>query len=188
MYKIAYHNILSGLPSLAEATAQPRGAGGLPCFLSPLLFKALVVGADPKIKDDPFKSDVFSLGMCLVYAVSMGKMSGKIYDWQRGEISIEALDAEIEKIRESEYSEDFIEVLEGMLEIEESLRFSLPSLVTRLEKLINPNEISAENVKHSKIYKVRPSTLPPQKIKIFAKPDENTIPGRIPLRKSKIFA
>ena len=86
--------------------------------MSPILFRALSKRQNIIIHNT-FKSDVFSLGMCLFYAVTLTFKS--LYDIR--EINDSKLIKKIlEKYLIVKYSHNFVNILVKMLEVDENLR------------------------------------------------------------------
>ena len=91
---------------------------GTELYMSPILFRALSKRQNIIIHNT-FKSDVFSLGMCLFYAVTLTFKS--LYDIR--EINDSKLIKKIlEKYLIVKYSHNFVNILVKMLEVDENLR------------------------------------------------------------------
>ena len=102
---------------------------GSELFMSPLLFKAYHAGM-PTVKHNTFKSDVFSLGMCFFYAATLYiyglNAIREIYD-------INIIAKVLNQILGNRYSQNLINLLLNMLQVEESKR---PDFI-ELEKYFN---------------------------------------------------
>ena len=91
---------------------------GSELFLSPIAFKGLHSGMQT-IKHNTFKSDVFSLGMCFFFAASL-RLDGlnfirEIYD-------MKIIKKVLNKFLEKRYSQNLINLILSMLQIEENKR------------------------------------------------------------------
>ena len=92
---------------------------GTEMYMSPILFKAVKFTPDNLIKYNSFKSDVFSLGLCFLHASILD--SGILLKVR--EISnMEKLRIIINKYLSNRYSQDFINLLLYMLQVEEKYR------------------------------------------------------------------
>ena len=102
---------------------------GSELFMSPILFKAYHSGV-PTVKHNTYKSDVFSLGMCFFYAASLYiyglNAIREIYD-------INIITKVLNQILGNRYSQNLINLLLNMLQVEESKR---PDFI-ELEKYFN---------------------------------------------------
>ena len=109
--------------------AQP--VRGSELFMSPILF----YGLNLKIKQvihNTYKSNVFSLGMCALYAANLS--DNILYDI-REVTNVENIKKIICRYLSKRYSINFIQILLCMLEIDEKKR---PDFI-QLEKLISEN-------------------------------------------------
>jgi hypothetical protein len=94
---------------------------GTELYMSPLLFSSLRFQAEPesKIKHDPFKSDVFSLGLCTLLAGSLTFKSlyeiRELYDMRK-------ISVIVNKYLNPRYSKKLINLVLLMLRIEENKR------------------------------------------------------------------
>ena len=99
-------------------------------FMSPLLFKSLQEDKDD-VQHDVFKSDVFSLGYCMIFAASL---DFKVIN----EIRYINTDFKLRKILQRmfflKYSNDFIELILKMITINEEDRIDFIELQKILEK------------------------------------------------------
>ena len=91
---------------------------GSELFMSPILFKAYHSGV-PTVKHNTFKSDVFSLGMCFFYAACLYicglNAIREIYD-------INIITKVINQMLGNRYSQNLINLLLNMLQVDESKR------------------------------------------------------------------
>ena len=102
---------------------------GTELYMSPALYNGLKINKDD-VDHDPFKSDLFSLGFCLVYAATMN--FNFLYELR----NINNDDIIKKKIREhlkDNYSEKFIEIINKMVELNEEKRFDFKSLSKEIE-------------------------------------------------------
>lgn len=97
---------------------------GTELYMSPLLFNALRTNMSD-IKHNAFKSDVFSLGLCLLYAATLSSQT--IYE-VRAFINSKQVYTLLNKILRGIYSQNFIDVLCKMLEIHEEQRFDFKDI------------------------------------------------------------
>ena len=91
---------------------------GSELFMSPILFYGLRANLI-QVKHNTYKSDVFSLGMCLLYAATM-HFDGT--DEIRELIDMNEIKIILEKYLKERYSDKFINLLLKMLETNEDLR------------------------------------------------------------------
>ena len=115
-----------------KATAQ-QTIRGTELYMSPILFKAIKGNYFNKyINHNPFKSDVFSLGLCFLFASTLTFNSlwdiRKIYNRDK----IKFL---IEKYVLKRYSNEFCNILVSMLEIDEKYRDDFVELNKKLQYL-----------------------------------------------------
>ena len=102
---------------------------GTELYMSPALYNGLKISKDD-VDHDPFKSDLFSLGFCLVYAATMN--FNFLYELR----NINNDDIIKKKIREhlkDNYSEKFIEIINKMVELDEKNRFDFKDLSKEIE-------------------------------------------------------
>ena len=96
--------------------------------MSPLLFNGLRTG-QIDIKHNLFKSDVYSLGLCILYAaVTNNKPLYEI----RKYVEMGGVKKYLEKLLRGKYSQKFLSLLVSMLEIHEKNR---PDFI-ELEKIV----------------------------------------------------
>ena len=92
---------------------------GTELYMSPILFKALQEKKNENVKYNAYKSDVFSLGMCFLLASSLD------YDALykiREEENMEIVKESIFKSLKGRYSNQYINLLITMLNVDEKLR------------------------------------------------------------------
>ena len=103
---------------------------GTELYMSPALYNGLKINKDD-IDHDPFKSDLFSLGFCLVYAATMN--FNLLYELR----NINNDDMIKKKIRENlkdNYSDKFIGIINKMVELDEKNRFDFKELYKEIEE------------------------------------------------------
>lgn len=107
---------------------------GKSVYMSPALFHALS-SREPKVRHNPFKSDVFSLGMVLLEAGLLESVQ-TVYNSSKGDIDHEVLVDLVEKFF-MRYPRNYIlqEVLLVMLEFSEALRQEPAKLLRTLQSL-----------------------------------------------------
>ena len=88
---------------------------GTQLYMSPLLYCALKKRQENYIEHNPFKSDVFSLGMCFLFAGSLD--FEYLYD-----IRAENIVKVVQKCIGNRYSNKFIRIILRMLDIDEKMR------------------------------------------------------------------
>ena len=106
-----------------------------PLYIAPELFKHLLRDPDSKFKYNPFKADIFSLGLIILEAGVFSEIS-HIYEHESGEIFKEELIALVEQFIEK-YPRDFIlqETLMIMLEFSPKLRQEPTTLLKSIRKM-----------------------------------------------------
>lgn len=101
-----------------ETNKQLSTLRGTELYMSPLLFNGLRTGRKD-IKHNSFKSDVFSLGFCLLYAATLSIHC--IYELRR-ETDNYNIVFKLTRFLKTKYSENLVKVLIKMLEIDENKR------------------------------------------------------------------
>ena len=91
---------------------------GSELYMSPILFYALRSNI-MHIKHNTYKSDVFSLGMCLVYAATM---YFNCLDEIREVTDMKTINSILNKYLSKRYSQKFISLIELLIQIKEELR------------------------------------------------------------------
>ena len=104
---------------------------GSELFMSPILFYGLRADLI-QVKHNTYKSDVFSLGMCLLYAATM-HFDGT--DEIRELIDMKEIKFSLEKYLKERYSDKFINLLLTMLQTNEDLRPDFEQLEKEIESL-----------------------------------------------------
>ena len=103
---------------------------GTELYMSPALYNGLKVNQDD-VAHDPFKSDLFSLGFCLVYAATFN--FNLLYEL-RNINNDELIRKKIREQLKDNYSEKFIWILTKMVELEEKNRFDFKQLADEIDK------------------------------------------------------
>ncbi len=102
----------------AKIAKQLNTLRGTELYMSPVLYDGLKKDKDD-VTHNPYKSDVFSLGFCLMYAASLN--FNIIYE-VRDVTDTNRIDKILHKHFKNKYTEKFIQVLLLMLEIDEGKR------------------------------------------------------------------
>ena len=97
---------------------------GTELYMSPLLYDGLKKDKDD-VTHNPYKSDVFSLGFCFMYSSSLN--FNIIYE-VRDLNDMSKLDKILHKHLKNKYTEKFINVIQKMLEVDESKRIDFLEL------------------------------------------------------------
>ena len=103
---------------------------GTELYMSPALYNGLKVNKDD-VAHDPFKSDLFSLGFCLVYAATMN--FNLLYELRNINDDVK-IRARIKQELKDNYSEKFIEIITKMIELDEKNRYDFKELSEEIEK------------------------------------------------------
>ena len=105
---------------------------GSEAYMSPILEKNLILG-QKKVKHNVFKSDVYSLGLSFVYAMTKNlEILPKIKKCEDDKINEKLLRDNI--IKGGKYSEDFIKTIMKMIAYEEKNRFDFHELAELFKK------------------------------------------------------
>ena len=104
---------------------------GTELYMSPLLFYGLRSRKIKRyIKHNPYKSDVFSLGLCILFAATLCFES--LYDVRelKSNVSIKII---IEKYLKNRYSYKIINIISAMLDINETTRDDFIELKNKID-------------------------------------------------------
>ena len=126
IYKIADF----GEAKEAKVSKQLNTLRGTELYMSPLLYNGLKEKVDD-VKHDPYKSDVFSLGYCLIYAAAMN--FNVIYDIRNLENKY-LIKRVLKKYFNKRYSDNFIELILKMITFNEAERIDFIQLNEILKK------------------------------------------------------
>ena len=102
----------------AKIAKQLNTLRGTELYMSPVLYDGLKKDKDD-VRHNPYKSDVFSLGFCLMYAASLN--FNMIYE-VRDVTDMSRMEKIINKHLKNKYTQKFIKILILMLEIDENKR------------------------------------------------------------------
>ena len=109
---------------------------GTELYMSPALYDGLKHDKND-VSHDPFKSDVFSLGFCFLYAAALNfNLLYQVRDVSDGKTINNILNKTLGK----NYSDKFIEIVSHMLELEESKRPSFTQLIDEIDKSYQESE------------------------------------------------
>ena len=104
---------------------------GTELYMSPALYEGLKQGKND-VPHDPFKSDVFSLGFCLLYASSLNfELLYEARDNDSSEMINQILNKSLIK---KVYSDKLITIIYNMLLFDENKRFSFQELLDFIDK------------------------------------------------------
>ena len=117
--------------SIMETNKQLSTLRGTELYMSPLLFNGLRLNQND-IKHNSYKSDVFSLGFCFLYAATLNIHS--LYELRR-ETDNFNIGIKIEHFVKNRYSGNLKSILIKMLEINETKRYDLLELRNALNTL-----------------------------------------------------
>ena len=113
---------------------------GTELYMSPALYSGLKNESND-VNHDPYKSDVFSLGFCFIYAAALNfKLLYQLRDVYNSNQMNQILKQQLKK----KYSDTFIDILSHMMEIDESLRYDFSHLM----EAINTNYDKEGNLKN----------------------------------------
>ena len=108
---------------------------GTELYMSPALYDGLKNEKDD-VSHNPFKSDVFSLGFCFLYAAALN--FNLLYE-VRDVSDSKTINVILHKHLKKNYSEKFIYILGKMLEIDENKRYDFPSLIKEITSFYHIN-------------------------------------------------
>ena len=104
---------------------------GSELFMSPMLYQGLKYNKKD-VMHNPYKSDVYSLGLCLLYALTFNL---NLLNDLREIISVRVFNSMISRALKKKYSEKLIKLITKMLILNEKERFSFEDII----KYINEN-------------------------------------------------
>ena len=136
LYKIADF----GEAKEAKLSKQVNTLRGTELYMSPALYSGLKNDRND-VNHDPYKSDVFSLGFCFLYAATL---NFNILYQVREIYNSNMMNDIIHKQLNNKYSPTFINILSHMMEVDECDRFDFPQLV----KFIDENYDKDGNLKN----------------------------------------
>ena len=128
IYKIADFGEAKFIKNIAEQSTLK----GSELFMSPLLYKGYKFNQH-NVLHNPFKSDMFSLGYCLLYAMCLNL---KILNSIRELSSMKTVKSNIDKYMiHYKYSDKLMNIIYKMVDINEDKRYDFEDLSVELEKL-----------------------------------------------------
>ena len=113
----------------AKVSRQINTLRGTELYMSPALYDGLK-NEKNDVTHNPFKSDVFSLGFCFVYASALN--FNLLYE-VRDILDNRTINVILHKFLNKFYSEKFIQLLASMLEIDESKRYDFNNIKKYIE-------------------------------------------------------
>ena len=124
-YKIADF----GEAKMANVNSEINTLRGTELFMSPVLYSGLKHDKND-VNHDPYKSDVFSLGFCFLYASTLNfELLYKVRDIYNSNMMNQILEQNLK----NKYSKTFIYILSKMLDTDEYERFNFEQLVEFVE-------------------------------------------------------
>lgn len=106
-------------------------------YLSPLVYNSVNKEQISKIPHTPNKSDIYSLGLCMIYAATL---STKPFFELRTKMESESIKRVINKYLKLRYSSHFIEIITGMLLHDEKRRSTHQKIQLQIEEIFNMNK------------------------------------------------
>ena len=125
-----------------EGDTSKQTVRGTELYMSPILFKALHDCPEVDLEYNAYKSDVFSLGLCMLLSSTLGFQA--LYDI-RELYDNNKIKKIVEKYLSSRYSKDYIKLITSMLQIKEKNR---PDFI-ELETFIDNNYYHKNEEKHN---------------------------------------
>ena len=107
---------------------------GTEAFLSPIMFEALVKNLK-KVKHNLYKSDVYSLGLCFVFAITRNLFVLQKIKETKSDEKIKKLILENKVDKKNDFSQEFINLLVRMLCWDEKNRMDFIDLNSLLKKM-----------------------------------------------------
>ena len=105
---------------------------GSELFMSPLLYEGLKFNKN-NIRHNPYKSDMFSLGLCFLYAICLNL---KVLEYIREMKSMNSVKDIINKfLDKNKYSDKLIEIVYKMIDLDEEKRYDFEQLEEELTKI-----------------------------------------------------
>ena len=126
LYKIADF----GEAKEAKLSKQVNTLRGTELYMSPALYSGLKNDRND-VNHDPYKSDVFSLGFCFLYASTLNfNILYQVREIYNSNKMKDIIHQQLNK----KYSQTFISILSHMMETDESERFDFPHLVEFIDE------------------------------------------------------
>ena len=108
---------------------------GTELYMSPALYCGLR-SENKNVNHDPYKSDVFSLGFCFLYAAALNfKILYQVREVDNNDKMNQILNKQLNK----KYSSTFIDILSHMLEVDESKRYDFSQLIEAIDTNYDKN-------------------------------------------------
>ena len=127
VYKIADFGEAKNIKNIAQQST----LRGSELFMSPVLYKGYKFN-QKNVLHNPYKSDVFSLGYCLLYAICLNL---KVLQTVRELTTMRSIISSINKyIIKSKYSDKIMNLIYKMIDPNESERFDFEDLSLELQK------------------------------------------------------
>jgi translation initiation factor 2-alpha kinase 4 len=102
---------------------------GSELFMSPLLYEGLKYNKK-NIRHNPYKSDMFSLGLCFLYAICLNL---KVLEYIREMTNMNNIKNILEKFLDTnKYSDKLIKIVYKMIDLDENKRFDFNELENEL--------------------------------------------------------
>ena len=111
-------------------TSQEATLRGSELYMSPMLYNGLKYN-QKNVKHNPYKSDVFSLGFCLLYALTLNL---KVLNDLREIISMKVVNNMVSRALKKNYSPKMIKLICKMIELDERERFSFEDIERYLKE------------------------------------------------------
>jgi hypothetical protein len=158
LFKDGFYKIADfGEAKEAKLSKQMNTLRGTELYMSPALYSGLKNERND-VNHDPYKSDVFSLGFCFLYAASLN--FNLLYQ-AREIFNSKTMNDILQKHLQNIYSQTFITILSKMMEIDEIDRFDFPKIINYIEEnydkdgnLKNPEKTNVNVKKHESSYRI----------------------------------
>ena len=126
---LIFENNVFKLTDFGEAknlsdTSQQATLRGSELYMSPMLYNGLKYN-QRDVMHNPYKSDVYSLGLCFIYALSLNL---NILNDLREVINMKVVKSIISRALKKNYSMKIIELISKMLELNERIRYSFEDI------------------------------------------------------------
>ena len=115
---------------ISQSNKELNTLRGTELYMSPILLESLNENCS-NVKHNSYKSDVFSLGFCFLYAASLNL--NHLFDLRKV-FDSNVKSQKIKKILKPLYSDFFIEIIQLMLEVKDEKRYDFIDLKKLLEK------------------------------------------------------
>ena len=129
VYKIADFGEAKNIKNIAQAST----LRGSELYMSPILYKGYKFNKK-NVLHNPYKSDVFSLGYCLLYAICLNL---KVLESVRELTTMRSIISCVNKHIINKYSDKLMDLIYKMIEPNEDLRLDFEDLSMELDKNFN---------------------------------------------------